>query len=68
VAIARACKRAGVDVRAPYRIRHTRATELWRLYDIESAQVLLGHSHPDTTLIYAERDLDKAKEVMRQVG
>ncbi len=32
VAIARACKRAGVDVRTPYRIRHTRATELRRLY------------------------------------
>jgi hypothetical protein len=28
----------------------------------------LGHSKPDTTLIYAERDLQKAAAIMREVG
>ncbi len=34
----------------------------------EAAQVILGHSKPDTTLVYAERDLEKAREVMREIG
>jgi len=52
----------------PHRLRHTRATEIRRRFDVEAAQVILGHSKPDTTLIYAERDLEKAREVMREIG
>ena len=52
----------------PHRLRHTRATEIRKRYDVEAAQVILGHSKPDTTLVYAERDLEKAREVMREIG
>ena len=37
-------------------------------FDVEAAQIILGHSKPDTTLIHAERDLSKATEVMREIG
>lgn len=52
----------------PHRLRHTRATEIRRRFDVEAAQVILGHSKPDTTLVYAERDLDRAREVMGEIG
>jgi integrase len=67
-AINKACIKAGILPWFPHQIRHTSATEIRRNFDIESAQVILGHSHPDTTLIYAERDMGKAREVMRQTG
>ena len=52
----------------PQQLRHTKATEIRARFDTESAQVILGHSKPDTTIIYAERDLAKARDVMRQIG
>jgi len=52
----------------PHQLRHTRATEIRKRYDVEAAQVILGHSKPDTTLIYAERDLAKACVVMKEIG
>lgn len=52
----------------PHQLRHTKATEIRRAFDTEAAQVILGHSKPDTTIIYAERDLDKARDVMRKIG
>jgi integrase len=45
----------------PHRLRHSRATTIRREFDIEPAQVILGHSKPDTTVIYAARDLAKAR-------
>jgi integrase len=52
----------------PHQLRHTKATQIRRAFDTEAAQVILGHSKPDTTMIYAERDLTKARDVMREVG
>jgi integrase len=52
----------------PHRLRHTRATEIRRRFDAEAAQTVLGHSKVDTTVIYAERDLARAREVMIAVG
>lgn len=52
----------------PHQLRHTKATEIRRAFDTEAAQVILGHSKPDTTIIYAERDLEKARRVMGQIG
>ncbi len=52
----------------PHRLRHTRATEIRSRFDVEAAQVILGHSKPDTTLVYAERDLARAQDVMREIG
>lgn len=68
VAIQRACRRAGVPVWTPHQLRHTGATAIRHEYDIEAAQVILGHSMLDTTAIYAARDLSKAKAVMMQIG
>jgi integrase len=53
---------------APNQLRHTAASELRSRFGLEAAQVVLGHSGADTTLIYAERDLAKAAEVIKQVG
>jgi len=67
-AIRKACVKAGVEVWTPHRLRHTRATQIRRKYGIEAAQVILGHSKADTTEIYAERDLAKARKIMAEIG
>ena len=53
---------------SPNRLRHSAATEIRRRFGLEGAQVVLGHSGADTTLIYAERDLKKAAAIMAEVG
>jgi site-specific recombinase XerC len=35
---------------------------------LDTARAVLGHSNLNTTEIYAERDREKAAEVMEQVG
>ena len=53
---------------APNRLRHATGTEVRRLYGIETAQALLGHSRLNTTEIYAERKIDQAIQVMKEIG
>jgi integrase len=53
---------------SPNQLRHTAATEIRKQFGLEAAQVTLGHSNANVTQIYAERDLSKAAEIMRQVG
>ena len=53
---------------SPNQLRHTAATELRKQFGLEEAQVVLGHANADVTQIYAERDLQKAVEIMREVG
>jgi integrase len=83
-AIYRGCDRAfpppeGLDARAkrawrrehrwsPNRLRHTAATELRQQFGIEAARVVLGHTSPAVTLIYAAADEKAAAEIMSQVG
>jgi integrase len=52
----------------PNQIRHLFATTVSRLYDLEAARVLLGHSSADVTLIYAERNLAFAAQVAAEIG
>jgi integrase len=52
----------------PNQLRHTAATEIRRQFGLEAAQVTLGHSKMDVTQVYAERDLQKAAAIMREVG
>ncbi len=52
----------------PHQLRHTAATAIRARFGLEAAQVILGHSKADVTQVYAERDLAKAHEVMRQIG
>ena len=53
---------------SPNRLRHSAATEIRRRFGLEAAQVALGHASADVSQIYAERDLSKAAEIMREVG
>lgn len=67
-AIARACKKAGIEKWTPNQLRHTRATEVRKAFGLEASQVTLGHSNANVTQIYAERDLAKAIEVALKLG
>ncbi len=53
---------------SPNRLRHTAATAIRREFGVEGAQVVLGHSVADVTQVYAERDSQKAREIMRRSG
>lgn len=52
----------------PHQLRHNAATALRREFGIDVARTVLGHSSVDVTEIYAEADLDKAREAMGRVG
>ena len=67
-AIHRVCKKQEIEKWAPNRLRHTSATEVRRRFGIEAAQVVCGHETADVTQIYAERNLELAKKVAREVG
>jgi integrase len=52
----------------PNQLRHSAATKIRAAFGLEAAQTVLGHARADVTQVYAERDLSKAIEVMREVG
>jgi integrase len=62
------CKRAGVALWHPNRIRHATATRVRRDYGLDAARAVLGHSDINTSEIYAERDREQAARVMREIG
>jgi integrase len=68
VAIVRACQKAGVPAWSPLQLRHTAATAIRAKYGVEAAKVILGHTKIETTQIYAERDLNKAEQIMAEIG
>jgi len=51
----------------PNQLRHLIATVLRASSGIESAQLFLGHTKPDTTLIYAEQSEEKLKQIARDL-
>ena len=67
-AVARACLRAGVPHWHPNQLRHSRATEIRKKFGLEGSQVVLGHASAHVTQIYAERDFELAKHIMREIG
>ena len=67
-AIGRACKRAEVESWHPHQLRHAAATEIRARFGLEAAQTVLGHAKADVTQVYAERDLARAHEVIREIG
>ena len=67
-AIARACKLAGIPSWSPNQLRHTAATALRKQFGLEATRTVLGHTEADTTLHYAEADLEAARRVMAAVG
>lgn len=68
-AIGYACDKAGVPRWHPHQLRHTAATTIRREFGLEAARIALGHSSALVTdAIYAERDMERVVEVMRQIG
>ena len=51
----------------PYQLRHTAATELRKQYGAEAVSLGLGNSM-ELVELYAERDLERAKQLARDVG
>jgi integrase len=68
LAIVRACHKAGVPEWSPLQLRHTAATTIRAKYGVEAAKVILGHTKVETAQIYAERDMGRAEEIMREIG
>lgn len=52
----------------PHQLRHNAATYLAKTFGIEAAQTVLGHATLAVTQVYAERDYERAAEIMKQVG
>jgi integrase len=67
-AIADACEHAGVPRWGPNRLRHSAATRIRREFGLEVAKAVLGHSSVVPTQIYAEADLQAAREAMERLG
>ena len=66
--IQRVCKKHDIEKWAPNRLRHTSATEIRKRFGLEAAQVICGHESADITQVYAERNLELAKKVARELG
>jgi integrase len=67
-AIRRACKKAGVPTWHPNQLRHSSGTRIRKELGLEAAQVWLGHSKADVTQIYAERNLELARQIAAKYG
>jgi integrase len=67
-AIEKACRRAGVPKWHPHQLRHNAATRLRKEFGLDVARVVLGHSSPAVTEVYAELDRAKAADAMERVG
>lgn len=52
----------------PNRLRHNAATYIRREFGLDIARVILGHSSPVTTELYAEADRTKAVAAMLAIG
>jgi integrase len=52
----------------PHQLRHTAATRLRKQYGVEMARVVLGHSSIEVSELYAEIDIEAAKEAMKKSG
>lgn len=67
-AVRKACHKARVVRWHPHQLRHSAATRLRREFGLDVTRVILGHSSPAVTDVYAEVDREKAMAVMSEVG
>lgn len=67
-AVERACKRAKVPKWTPGRLRHNAGTQVRSKFGAEAAQLVLGHQNLSTTEIYAEKDMARYRDIIREVG
>ena len=63
--ISRACQRGGIKKKvSPHTLRHSYATHLLELgVDLRYVQAMLGHSRPETTMIYTHISTVKIQEM-----
>jgi integrase len=52
----------------PHQLRHNAATVLRKEYGIEVAKIIPGHATLSAAQVYAERDLEKAQEIVSKIG
>lgn len=52
----------------PHRLRHSAATVLRKEQGIEVAKIILGYATLSAAQVYAERDLEKAREIVARIG
>jgi integrase len=52
----------------PHQLRHTAATIIRQEFGVEMARIILGHRSVGVTELYAERDLESAREAVRKIG
>jgi integrase len=67
-AIIRACRKAGIEPWSPLQLRHAAATKIRESFGLEAAQVILGHSRVDSTQLYAEKNMNRASEIIAEIG
>ncbi len=51
-----------------HQLRHNRGTEVRKKYGIEAAQMALGHARANVTEIYAEKNLEQARQIAKEMG
>lgn len=66
--VERACKRAKVPKWTPGRLRHNAGTQVRAKFGAEAAQLVLGHQNLSTTEIYAEKDMARYREIIKEIG
>jgi site-specific recombinase XerC len=49
-------------------LRHNAATKVRKRYGIEAARQVLGHRSAAMTEIYAETDLARVAQIMKEIG
>ena len=67
-AVQRACKKAGVPKWTPGQLRHNAGTTIRHKYGLEAARLILGHRSASTTEIYAEKDMNEAVRIVKDLG
>ena len=67
-AIHHACHKAEIPLWNPNQLRHAWATRIEKNEGVEMTSAGLGHSTVDTTELYLERDLERAKELAVKYG
>lgn len=67
-AIERACAAADVPRWHPHQLRHNYATAVRAQYGVETARIMLGHHSIPMVELYAERDMDRAREIVGEIG
>lgn len=67
-AIRKGCVRAKVTPWHPHRLRHNAATLIVEQFSWDVARTILGHRSLDTTRIYGEDAIAKAKDALEKIG